>query len=506
MEVEADRTAVLPLTALSDDTIVALHETAAQYYWCQQETSEYCWPDTPKQPSDVKTNNRSVRDSIYGRLKAETDLNANLVQAAIKQIVENVDSLQTHWEHNRRISQPDPTHDDGWVMNFDKRSATFHKYGIDLSLADGTIHSCRFLMPDTLADTPYNEYVLSNLFEYRMTRIEYRPHSTHEYYAHIVTKAEFETPPLLHQQTDTDTLTQNVAAESPRTTWRTAPGHTTPDLDTHNEHLQRVLGVDLNVTGYSAVTSAGGFHGNADQLTHKRNEFERVRAGLQQTGTESAHRTLTERKHREWEYFDELAHAIANRICVDAVRTQATHVAFEQLTDIRDKISNEKQYQQWFFNRLQKYASYKLEPFGITVDDVTARHTSQACSRTDCSHTAKSNRDGKQFCCEACGYELDADLNAAKNIAYRYVREELWDEAVPEGETWFDPIHSEEELTGVPSGHTSPSERAACQLALKSGTITLDGNFTREAWPTPAGLFTDKPHPQQSEHTASASD
>lgn len=279
------------------------------------------------------------------------------------------------------------------------------------------------------------------------------------------------------------------------------------ESDTQREH-SRVLGVDLNVTGACAVTSIGGFHGNADYLNHKRIQFEDVRSGLQQNGTRSAHLTMQSRKRREWAWFDQLAYEVANGVCIDAIRSRSTHVAFEKLKGIRSRISNDKKYQQWFFDRVQKYVEYTLEPYGITVDDVNARHTSQTCRRTDCGHTSRSNRDDKQFCCGECGYELDADLNAAKNVAYRYIREEIRGESLANGDTWFDPLTSTDAdaVAGVLSGHKSRAGRANCQLALKSGTIRLYGDFTREVWPTPHGQFTDKPLPQQSERTASASD
>lgn len=201
-EIDALRTTVVPLTSVSDTTVDALHETAEQYYWCANETSDACWDD-PKVPTDLRTTKRAVRDDIYARLKRETDLHANLVQAAIKQIVEYVDGLQTNWEKGRRVSKPAPTREDGWTMKFDKRSATFSKHSIALSLADGNIYDVEFRLPNELAGTPYSEYVLSDVFEYRTTRIEYRPHGEHDFYAHIVTKAEFEGPPITDNNTGT---------------------------------------------------------------------------------------------------------------------------------------------------------------------------------------------------------------------------------------------------------------------------------------------------------------
>lgn len=500
MDVDTIRTTVVPLTDVSDTTTECLHETATQYYWCANETSDECW-DNPKVPADLRTVKRAVRDDIYARLKRETDLNANLVQAAIKQVVENVDALQTNWKKNERVSKPNPTSEDGWMMKFDKRSSTFSKHGIELSLADGNIHDVQFVLPAELDGTPYSENVLSELFEYRTTRIEYRPHGKHDFYAHIVTKAELTAPPITRNTTGT--IEKIVAGEeSVRSGWREHCRFYN-DSDTQHKH-SRVLGVDLNVTGACAVTSIAGFHGNADYLNHKRRQFERLRGNLQQTGTRSAHLTMKSRKTREWAWYDQLAHDVANRVCVDAIQSRSTHVVFEELEGIRKRISNLPKYQQWFFNRIQQYVEYKLEPYGITVDDVTARYTSQSCSRMDCGHTARSNRNGKEFSCGECGYELDADLNAAKNVAYRYVREEIHGESLADGEKWFDPVASGAD--DILSRHKSSAGWATCQLALKSGTITLYGEFSREAWPTSNGPSTDKPHPQQNECTVSTSD
>lgn len=389
-------------------------------------------------------------------------------------------------------------------MKFDKRCSTFSKHGIELSLADGNIHDVEFVLPAELDGTPYSENVLSNLFKYRTTRIEYRPQGKHDFYAHIVTKAEFTAPPITVN--NTGTIEKIVAGKhSVRSGWREYCRFY-KDSNTQNRH-SRVLGVDLNVTGTCAVTSIAGFHGNAEYLNHKRTQFEEVRGGLQQTGTRSAHLTMKSWKRREWAWFDQLAHEVANGVCIDAIRSRSTHIAFEKLEGIRKRISNLPKYQQWFFNRIQQYVAYKLEPYGITVDDVNARYTSQTCSRTDCSHTARSNHNDKQFCCGECGYELDADLNAAKNVAYRYIREEIRGESLSNNEKWFDPLTNvEDDADGVLSGYKSSTGRADCQLALKSGTIALHGVFAREAWPTPTGQFTDKPLPQQSESTVRASD
>ncbi|WP_338742606.1 hypothetical protein [Haloplanus salilacus] len=65
-----------------------------------------------------------------------------------------------------------------------------------------------------------------------------------------------------------------------------------PETDALIVEKGAVLGVDLNVDGHLAVTSTGTFLGNADFLNHKRDEYERRRGRLQQTGTRSAHLTV----------------------------------------------------------------------------------------------------------------------------------------------------------------------------------------------------------------------
>jgi hypothetical protein len=53
------------------------------------------------------------------------------------------------------------------------------------------------------------------------------------------------------------------------------------------------------------------------------------------------------------------------------------------------------------------------------VERVDPRHTSQTCSR--CGYQARTNRRSQStFHCPSCGYELNADLNAAYNIRDTY--------------------------------------------------------------------------------------
>jgi putative transposase len=52
-----------------------------------------------------------------------------------------------------------------------------------------------------------------------------------------------------------------------------------------------------------------------------------------------------------------------------------------------------------------------------TVIGVDAKYTSQTCAQ--CHHVAKESRKGTRFHCVACGYEDDADVNAARVILHK---------------------------------------------------------------------------------------
>jgi IS605 OrfB family transposase len=80
-----------------------------------------------------------------------------------------------------------------------------------------------------------------------------------------------------------------------------------------------------------------------------------------------------------------------------------------------------------FVNRLQRWSYAKVlnklqlvcEESGIRLIRVDPAYTSQTCSR--CGECNKLSRQGESFRCVSCGMEMDADINAAKNILQRGV-------------------------------------------------------------------------------------
>lgn len=70
----------------------------------------------------------------------------------------------------------------------------------------------------------------------------------------------------------------------------------------------------------------------------------------------------------------------------------------------------------WSYYELQQFITYKAAQYGIEVRKINPYHTSQVFSK--CGHWEEGQRiDQTHFICKECGNEMNADLNAARNIA-----------------------------------------------------------------------------------------
>ena len=108
---------------------------------------------------------------------------------------------------------------------------------------------------------------------------------------------------------------------------------------------------------------------------------------------------------------------MANTIVETAKNWNCGTIHMEYLKGIK---SNNKCLENWTYYQLQQFIEQKAEKCGIKVEYVNPRNTSQRCSK--CGFISKENRPkGKKgasyFCCVKCGHSIDADFNAALNIA-----------------------------------------------------------------------------------------
>lgn len=110
-----------------------------------------------------------------------------------------------------------------------------------------------------------------------------------------------------------------------------------------------------------------GIIGNADEMHHRRREFEKTRGAMQQAGTRSAHLSIQSMNDREHRWMQDELYRASNKILTEARNHGCTHIAFENLTGIRDRMAGAKRFHTWAFRRLSQYIEYKAEMFGIEV-------------------------------------------------------------------------------------------------------------------------------------------
>jgi len=176
------------------------------------------------------------------------------------------------------------------------------------------------------------------------------------------------------------------------------------------------IGVDLGINNI-AVTSDNKFL-SGGCLTYKSNHFFRLRKALQAKGTKSAKRVLKRISGRENRFKLDYLHQKSKELVKHISELQNSCIVFEKLQGIRERKSRgrkmNRKLSNWTFRKFQELVSYKANQIGIPVEFVDARYTSQKCSR--CENILKSQRTRNVFKCRACGFELHADLNGARNI------------------------------------------------------------------------------------------
>jgi len=407
-----------------DDRKSDLHATNSKFQYCANRTADWAW----RYPEDdCVTSKNEAEDAIYDDLREETDyLHANFVQKAIKRATDDIDNCVDRLADGENTSKPEY---DTFSIVYDKRAATYYRDKVSLATINGRVE-CDYDLPDNPDGTPHGEYLLNDDYSFSTSTVHYDSESD-EFYLHAAMERELD-----------------VAR---------------PEKAEHS----RVLGVDCNVDDHIAVTSTGRFVGNADYLNHKRCEYEKRRAGLQQTGTRSAHRTFQRIGDRFGRWSEDYLHRCSKALVEEAKRHGCTHIAFEDLEHIRERISDGTKFQQWAFRELQQQTKHKAELAGIVVETVDPSYTSQQCST--CGTTLEENRDGQHFECLDCSYTANADYNAAKNIARKLALK-------------------------LQRGQKSPAGGAFCQYALKSGTMTVNAtDVASDSYVSAERESTDKP-------------
>lgn len=397
------RTAITRLS-VRDEQRELLEATIDDYRRGCQIAADMAWPN--------KTVKSDVQPLAYDEIREQTELASQHAILATHQAAGTISGCHERRTKGLKVTKPEFT---APTVTYDNRTMTlFEDYSVSLTTVERRVR-CSLVLPD---DPDGYQWQFLNDDRWELTE---------------------------------STLTARDGAYHLHMGFRRFRTDTEREAGTKTAENGTVLGVDLGVDNL-AVTSTGLFV-SGGEFAHWQREYERRRGSLQQCGTRWAHENMQSVGRKETTRFTILLHEAANAIITEARETDCTHIAFEDLTDIRERLPRATWQHRWAFRRLFEYVSYKATEYGIRVRQVNPEYTSQRCSRTDCGFTYPDNREGSEFCCLKCGYEVHADYNAAKNIAAKYAKK-------------FHRLH------------TSSGGGAPVDVRLNSGLLTVEGPTT----------------------------
>jgi IS605 OrfB family transposase len=186
--------------------------------------------------------------------------------------------------------------------------------------------------------------------------------------------------------------------------------------DEDMEAIDGYLGVDRGVN--NIATTSEGDNWTSGEIDKRRQWYQKRRSVLQSVGTRSAKRTLQRLSGKQERFQRDTNHTISKGI-VSKAKARNSAIVLEDLSGIRERTTVRRQqrarHSNWSFFQLRQFIEYKALIAGVPVIKVDPAYTSQTCSK--CGHCDRKNRNGLDFECRSCGHSMDADHNAAINIA-----------------------------------------------------------------------------------------
>jgi hypothetical protein len=189
-----------------------------------------------------------------------------------------------------------------------------------------------------------------------------------------------------------------------------------------------VVGVDVGIANFLTTSTGkryGSFHGKLAQR-HKRDRDKRrrkakLRACLKKKGITRLPSLTKQRLARHVR--QEINHAV-NQFYADHPEYQ---VAYEDL-DVRTMRFRTRRMNAYLYAsnlaHLPRQLAWGAKKRGQTARASWAAYSSQECSR--CHFVSRANRPDQQtFCCQACGFQLNTDENAAINHQARFHDREM---------------------------------------------------------------------------------
>lgn len=198
-----------------------------------------------------------------------------------------------------------------------------------------------------------------------------------------------------------------------------------------------VLGVDLGIKCplYLAINKDDNFKmqiGNIEHFHNQRTMFQKRFKSLQKLmctqgghGRKKKLEPLEKLKEKERNWVHTQNHVYSREVIKQALKQNAGIIHMESLKDFgKDKegyVKDEYKYllRYWSYYELQSMIEYKAKLEGIEVKYIDPAYTSQTCSY--CGERGERKKQEEFVCtnpqCKRCGEKINADFNAARNIA-----------------------------------------------------------------------------------------
>ncbi|MCE7746507.1 MAG: IS200/IS605 family element transposase accessory protein TnpB [Candidatus Heimdallarchaeota archaeon] len=192
---------------------------------------------------------------------------------------------------------------------------------------------------------------------------------------------------------------------------------------------QKILGLDLGVNNLVATSDGllikGGVVKSINQFFNKQKAKRRAQLNKQGLWTSKKKQQLMRWRH---DRLQDLFHKASRAIIQHCLENNISSLVIGRNKNWKQNIRMGKKINQKFTNvpyhKLIKMLQYKAEEQGIEVTLVTEEYTSQTCSC--CGYRSRSNRKYRGlFVCKKCKLVINADINAAINIAKKAFPESL---------------------------------------------------------------------------------
>ena len=172
------------------------------------------------------------------------------------------------------------------------------------------------------------------------------------------------------------------------------------EIEDYTKKSGETLGVDIGAS--STICSSSGFISSVDIHGHSLSSI-MMKMSKQQKGSKAFGRSQHHRKNfTNW---------TINQLDLSKVNM----LRRENIKDLRKGKRSSRFLSHWVYTEIVEKIDRKCQDQGVLVKTISPTYTSRRCSK--CGWTKDVNRNGKVFKCDSCSNEMDADINAAKNIS-----------------------------------------------------------------------------------------